>query len=135
MLCSPSPQPSVKIDFMAWRAIPGPLSKRKRRLDSLEAAQGAPSVAVDWRETCSSHTPEGREFSGYPHLFSKQSAQCLVQTLKAGPQMNEGVTELCSLEGSFFSCQSLYHFYFQFKPESFPLSSFSKVSKVDLIHF
>ena len=26
---------------MAWRAIPGPLSKRKRRLDSLEAAQGA----------------------------------------------------------------------------------------------
>ena len=27
---------------MAWRAIPGPLSKRKRRLDSLEAAQGAP---------------------------------------------------------------------------------------------
>ena len=23
-----------------WRAIPGPLSKRKRRLDSLEAAQG-----------------------------------------------------------------------------------------------
>ena len=25
---------------MAWRAIPGPLSKRKRRLDSLEAAQG-----------------------------------------------------------------------------------------------
>ena len=24
---------------MAWRAIPGPLSKRKRRLDSLEAAQ------------------------------------------------------------------------------------------------
>ena len=28
--------------FMAWRAIPGPLSKRKRRLDSLEASQGAP---------------------------------------------------------------------------------------------
>ena len=28
---------------MVWRAIPGPLSKRKRRLDSLEAAQGAPS--------------------------------------------------------------------------------------------
>ena len=27
---------------MAWRAIPGPLSKRKWRLDSLEAAQGAP---------------------------------------------------------------------------------------------
>ena len=27
---------------MAWRAISGPLSKRKRRLDSLEAAQGAP---------------------------------------------------------------------------------------------
>ena len=27
---------------MAWRAIPGPLSKRKRSLDSLEAAQGAP---------------------------------------------------------------------------------------------
>ena len=27
---------------MAWRAIPGPLSKRKRRLDSLEAAQLAP---------------------------------------------------------------------------------------------
>ena len=27
---------------VAWRAIPGPLSKRKRRLDSLEAAQGAP---------------------------------------------------------------------------------------------
>ena len=26
---------------MAWRAIPCPLSKRKRRLDSLEAAQGA----------------------------------------------------------------------------------------------
>ena len=26
---------------MAWRAIPGPLSKRKRRLDSLEAAQGS----------------------------------------------------------------------------------------------
>ena len=25
-----------------WRAIPGPLSKRKSRLDSLEAAQGAP---------------------------------------------------------------------------------------------
>ena len=25
---------------MAWRAIPGPLSKRKSRLDSLEAAQG-----------------------------------------------------------------------------------------------
>ena len=25
---------------MAWRAIPGPLSKWKRRLDSLEAAQG-----------------------------------------------------------------------------------------------
>ena len=25
---------------IAWRAIPGPLSKRKRRLDSLEAAQG-----------------------------------------------------------------------------------------------
>ena len=24
---------------MAWRAIPGPLSKRKRRLDSIEAAQ------------------------------------------------------------------------------------------------
>ena len=30
---------------MAWRAIPGPLSKRKRRLDSLEAAQGAPRDA------------------------------------------------------------------------------------------
>ena len=27
---------------MAWRAIPGPFSKLKRRLDSLEAAQGAP---------------------------------------------------------------------------------------------
>ena len=27
---------------MPWRAIPGPISKRKRRLDSLEAAQGAP---------------------------------------------------------------------------------------------
>ena len=27
---------------MVWRVIPGPLSKRKRRLDSLEAAQGAP---------------------------------------------------------------------------------------------
>ena len=27
---------------MAWRAIPGPLSNRRRRLDSLEAAQGAP---------------------------------------------------------------------------------------------
>ena len=25
---------------MAWRAIPGPLSKRNRRLDSLEAAEG-----------------------------------------------------------------------------------------------
>ena len=27
---------------MAWRAITSPLSKLKRRLDSLEAAQGAP---------------------------------------------------------------------------------------------
>ena len=27
---------------MAWRPITSPLSKRKRRLDSLEAAQGAP---------------------------------------------------------------------------------------------
>ena len=27
---------------MAWRAIPGPVSKGKRILDSLEAAQGAP---------------------------------------------------------------------------------------------
>ena len=27
---------------MAWRAIPGPLSKRKRRLDSLEATQWPP---------------------------------------------------------------------------------------------
>ena len=31
---------------MAWRAIPGPLSKRKRRLDSLEATQWAPRVRV-----------------------------------------------------------------------------------------
>ena len=31
---------------MAWRAIPGPLSKRKRRLDSLEAAQGAQETRV-----------------------------------------------------------------------------------------
>ena len=31
---------------MAWRAIPGPLSKRKRRLDSLEAAQGYHTIAV-----------------------------------------------------------------------------------------
>ena len=30
------------ISCIAWRAIPGPFSKRKRRLDSLEAAQGAP---------------------------------------------------------------------------------------------
>ena len=30
---------------MAWRAIPGPLSKRKRRLDYLEAAQGASVVS------------------------------------------------------------------------------------------
>ena len=29
---------------MAWRAIPGPLSKRKRRLDSLEAAQGLDGI-------------------------------------------------------------------------------------------
>ena len=39
------PPPSELRDFfscMAWRAIPGPLSKLKRRLDSLEAAQGAP---------------------------------------------------------------------------------------------
>ena len=35
---------------MAWRAIPGPLSKRKRRLDSLEAAQGAPRHRVASRE-------------------------------------------------------------------------------------
>ena len=33
---------SANISCMAWRAIPGPLSKRKRRLDSLEAPQGAP---------------------------------------------------------------------------------------------
>ena len=31
---------------MAWRAIPGPLSKRKRRVDSLEAAQ------VPWASPC-----------------------------------------------------------------------------------
>ena len=30
------------ISCMAWRAITGPLSKRKRRLDSLEAAQRVP---------------------------------------------------------------------------------------------
>ena len=35
---------------MAWRAIPGPLSKRKRRLDSLEAAKGAPRDRVATRE-------------------------------------------------------------------------------------
>ena len=34
---------------MAWRAIPGPLSKRKRRLDSLETAQGAPRLASGGR--------------------------------------------------------------------------------------
>ena len=39
------PQPRELRAFfscMAWRAIPGPFSKRKRRLDSLEAAQGSP---------------------------------------------------------------------------------------------
>ena len=35
---------------MAWRAIPGPLSKRKRRLDSLEAAQGLQETRVATRE-------------------------------------------------------------------------------------
>ena len=35
---------------MAWRTIPGPLSKRKRRLDALEAAQGAPKDRVATRE-------------------------------------------------------------------------------------
>ena len=35
---------------MAWRAISGPLSKRKRRLDSLEAAQGATRDRVATRE-------------------------------------------------------------------------------------
>ena len=34
--------PGHQEDSCTWRAIPGPLSKRKRRLDSLEAAQGAP---------------------------------------------------------------------------------------------
>ena len=35
---------------MAWRAIPGTLSKRKRRLDSLEAAQGLQEIRVATRE-------------------------------------------------------------------------------------
>ena len=35
---------------MAWRTIPGPLSKRKRRLDALEAAQGAAKDRVATRE-------------------------------------------------------------------------------------
>ena len=35
-------EPRAFFSCMAWRAIPGPLSKRKRRLDSFEAAQGAP---------------------------------------------------------------------------------------------
>ena len=42
---NPRPRPRELRAFfscMAWRAISGPLSKRKRRLDSLEAAQGAP---------------------------------------------------------------------------------------------
>ena len=42
---APPPRPRELRAFfscMAWRAIPGPLSKRKRRLDSLEAAHGAP---------------------------------------------------------------------------------------------
>ena len=38
----PSSPAEGLLSFMAWKAIPGPLSKRKRRLDSLEAAQGAP---------------------------------------------------------------------------------------------
>ena len=33
----PSPLRGTLGSCMAWRAIPGPLSKRKRRLDSLEA--------------------------------------------------------------------------------------------------
>ena len=35
---------------MAWSAIPGPLSKRKRRLDPLEAAQGVQETRVETRE-------------------------------------------------------------------------------------
>ena len=31
---------------MAWRAIPGPLSKRKRRLDSLEAVTAEAATGV-----------------------------------------------------------------------------------------
>ena len=34
---------------MAWRAIPGPLSKRKRRLDSLEAVQ---LFVTPWTVAC-----------------------------------------------------------------------------------
>ena len=43
---------TTKLAFysMAWRAIPGPLSKRKRRLDSLEAAQGLQETRVATRE-------------------------------------------------------------------------------------
>ena len=43
----PSGEPGVSGDYwVAWRAIPSPLSKLKRRLDSLEAAQGAPRCKV-----------------------------------------------------------------------------------------
>ena len=57
---------------MAWRAIPGPLSKLKRRLDSLEAAQGAPrDPRRDSRGQSStrlsdsySHTSAGTALSG-----------------------------------------------------------------------
>ena len=35
---------------MAWRPITSPLTKLKRRLDSLEAAQGAPKDRVATRE-------------------------------------------------------------------------------------
>ena len=31
---------------MAWRAIPGPLSKRKRRLDSTDATRGLQEIRV-----------------------------------------------------------------------------------------
>ena len=50
-------------ECMAWRAIPGPLSKRKRRLDSLEAAQGAPRspVGPPRREDTMRHLQPGQE--------------------------------------------------------------------------
>ena len=68
---------------MAWRAIPGSLSNRKRRLDTLEAAQGF-KPALPWVTALSGFSSPNSEFafslspllsSSFFHAFNVEVAQ------------------------------------------------------------